>query len=81
MKEPMMEMPAPMPEQEKAPAARMMTAQEMAEFASVLMRMRDNGYGDRTINELVSELDQEIILRAGKKVSEETEEDIYNTGN
>lgn len=67
MKEPMMEMPAPTPEPEKSPAARMMTAKEMAEFASVLMRMRDNGYGDRTINELVSELDQEIILKSGKK--------------
>lgn len=67
MKEPTMEMPAHTPEPEKNPAARMMTAAEMSEFADVLMMMRDGGYGDRTINEMVAQLDDEVMRKMGKK--------------
>jgi hypothetical protein len=75
MKEFNMEIPAT-PAPEKSPAAKIMSAQEMNEFADVLMLMRDGGYGDKTINEIVSGLDQQIMLKMGKKTPEEIAEEL-----
>ncbi|MDP2812378.1 MAG: hypothetical protein Q8O32_01670 [bacterium] len=65
------------PELEKSPSAKMMSAREMAEFAGTLIRLKNEGYGDSTVNDLVADLDQEIKLKLGKKSPEEIEAELF----
>jgi hypothetical protein len=51
------------PEQEKNPAARVMSVQEMTQFADILYRLQGYGEGDKTVDELC----EEIQLKLGKK--------------
>jgi|GEM_PF-6079406 len=67
-----MEVPTPKPE--KNPAASVMNPEEMAVFANELLRLRNGGRGDMTINQLVAELDQEIILKSNKTEPEQKKE-------
>ncbi len=51
------------PEQENNPSARIMSTQEMMECFSVLARLREDGEGDKTINDLY----ERIYLKLGKR--------------
>jgi len=65
------------PELEKKSSAKIMGAKEMAEFAGTLIRLKNEGYGDSTVDDLVAGLDKEIKLKLGKKSPEEIEAELF----
>ena len=63
------------PEPKKFPAAWMMTAKEMAEFASALGQMPDKDIGEGTESgEIIDRLSTEASIKMGKHFQEEPED-------
>ncbi len=62
-------------EQEKNPSARLMSTHEMSQVFNVLASLKNEGEGDKTVNELYEQINLRLGKRGGRTVESSSSDD------